>query len=69
MRSLYDLTTGSVKHDLKGYGDAIADSAWGARKTYGYQLANEALSIANRAGLSSTLTREQIQSLVDQVKK
>ena len=67
--TMFDLTTGKTIFDAVGYTKSMIDGSWGAAKSKAYMKNSEALGLSGGGTLSTELTREQIQSLVDQIKK
>ena len=67
--TMFNLTTGKTMFDAVGYTKSMIDGSWGAAKSKAYMKNSEALGLSGGGTLSTELTREQIQSLVDQIKK
>ena len=67
--TMFNLTTGKTMFDAVGYTESMIDGSWGAAKFKAYKKNIEALGLSGGGTLSTELTREQIQSLVDQIKK
>lgn len=67
--TMFNLTTGKTMFDAVGYTKSMIDGSWGAAKSKAYKKNIEALGLSGGGTLSTELTREQIQSLVDQIKK
>ena len=67
--TMFNLTTGKTMFDAVGYTESMIDGSWGAAKSKAYKKNIEARGLSGGGTLSTELTREQIQSLVDQIKK
>lgn len=67
--TMFNLTTGKTIYDAVGYTKSMIDNSWGAGKYAAYSKNTEALGLSGGGTLSTELTREQVQSLVSQIKK
>ena len=67
--TMFNLTTGKTMFDAVGYTKSMINGSWGAAKSKAIKKNTEALGLSGGGTLSTELTREQVQSLVSQIKK